>query len=201
MATQERSSTMPVAKKLEKKYTYGDYLKWTDDIRCEIIHGVIYDMTPAPARKHQRISIELILQFGNFLQDKPCQVYAAPFDVRLPEGNEKNENIQTVVQPDIAVVCDKKKLDDRGCIGAPDLVVEIVSPSTASKDLKEKLHLYEKHGVREYWIIHPEEKTVMVFKQGKKKEYKKPEVYSDTDKIGVGVLKGLIVDLDKVFAE
>jgi Uma2 family endonuclease len=190
---------MPLAKKLEKKYTYRDYLKWPDDLRCEIINGEIYDMTPAPGRQHQKISMKITGQFWDYLRDKTCEIYAAPFDVRLPEGKEKDDNIQTVVQPDIVIICDKKKLDDKGCIGAPDLIVEIISPSTASKDLKIKLQLYEKHGVKEYWLVHPEEKTVMVFKQGRKREYKKPDVYSNDDKIKVGVLKGLVIDLGEVF--
>lgn len=127
---------------------------------------MIFDMSPSPSRNHQEISVELLRQFSNYLIDKTCKVYAAPFDVRLPEGDENDTNIETVVQPDIAVICDKCKLDDKGCKGASDLIIEITSPSTARKDLKEKLFLYEKSGVKEYWIVHPTDKTVMVFKLG-----------------------------------
>ena len=191
---------MSLAKKIKKPYTYKDYLTWSDDIRCEIIDGVIYDMTPAPVTIHQNISGEIYGQFWFYLKNKKCQIYHAPFDVRLPNGSEDENHITTVVQPDITVICDKKKLDEKGCIGAPDLIVEISSPATASKDLTKKFNLYEKHGVREYWIVHPEEKTVMVFSLGKDKLYGRPKNYSANDKIKVGVLKGLTIDLNDVFA-
>jgi Uma2 family endonuclease len=192
---------MPLAKKIKKIYTYKDYLTWPDDIRCELIDGVIYDMTPAPIKNHQKISMELSGRFWGFLKGKPCEVYHALFDVRLSDGNEDESNIKTVVQPDIAVICDKKKLDEKGCVGAPDLIVEIASPATASKDLTKKFNLYEKHGVREYWIVHPEEKTVMVFTLVKDSLYGRPKNYSASDKIKVVVLKGLTIDLDEIFAE
>lgn len=182
-----------------KKYTYRDYLQWPDEIKCEIINGFIYDMTPAPSRIHQHISMELSRQFSNFLKDKKCRIYAAPFDVRLPELSERNDQITTVIQPDIVVVCDEKKLDDKGCKGAPDLIIEIISPETASKDMKDKFSLFEKHGVKEYWIVYPEEKTVQVFLVGKDRNYKKPLIYSSEDKINVKTLKDLIVELKDVF--
>ena len=190
---------MPFAFDLNKKYTYGDYLNWPDDIRCELIAGVIYDMTPAPMRKHQDILRDISVQFVNFLKNKRCKVYIAPFDVRLPGGMEKDELVDTVVQPDISIICDKKKLDEKGCRGAPDIVVEIISPSTASKDMKEKLNLYEKHGVKEYWIVHPDEKIVMVFSQTGKRGFGKPQVYSENDIIKVKRFKGLSINLTDVF--
>ncbi|MCK4797753.1 MAG: Uma2 family endonuclease [Spirochaetes bacterium] len=186
-------------KKSETKYTYGDYCYWPDNERWELIHGKAYCMSPAPSRSHQDISRELLLQIGNYLSDKPCTVYDAPFDVRLPEADESDEDIETVVQPDIIVVCDEAKLDKKGCRGAPDLIIEITSPSTSKKDLKEKFFLYEKHGVKEYWIANPLEKFVMVYKLESNKKYGKPEIYVSDEKIKVGIIKGLIIDLNFVF--
>ncbi|MBI4778090.1 Uma2 family endonuclease, partial [Candidatus Desantisbacteria bacterium] len=127
------------ARKKEERFTYGDYLKWPDDQRWELIDGVAYDMSPAPSRKHQKVVGELFAQFHSYLKDKSCEVYVAPFDVRLPEVDEgvaplaADEEIITVVQPDIVVVCDRDKLDDRGGRGAPDIVIEILSPWTAKQ--------------------------------------------------------------------
>ena len=190
-------STSP--KKLSKKFTYKDYLSWNDDERWELIDGVAYNMSPAPSRIHQEISLYFSRKFGNYLENKECRVYAAPFDVRLPGGFQSDEEIDTVVQPDISVFCDKKKLDDRGAVGAPDLVIEILSPSTASKDLKEKFHLYEKVGVKEYWIVDPINKTLMVYSFDKKGNYKRAEVYAGEDKVKVGIFKDLEIDLKEIF--
>jgi Uma2 family endonuclease len=129
--------------KLEQAWTYADYCSWPDDERCELIDGVAYAMSPAPSRQYQELSGELFRQFANHLKGKPCKVYDAPFDLRLSEQNAASDNyVTTVVQPDILVVCDSSKLDDRGCNGAPDLIVEILSPATAARDLKEKFDLY-----------------------------------------------------------
>lgn len=137
-------------RKHDEHYTYRDLLSWPEDQRWELIDGVAYDMTPAPIRRHQEILGDLHLQIGNFLIGKPCRVYMAPFDVLIPKHDEGEEEIDTVVQPDIAVVCDRSKLTERGCKGAPDLVIEILSPSTAEKDTLTKLKLYERAGVKEY---------------------------------------------------
>jgi Uma2 family endonuclease len=192
---------MSLAYKKKSKYTYADYRNWPDGLRCEILHGIIYDMTPAPLRKHQLVLGELHGQFWNFLKDKKCRAYMAPFDVRLPRGDEADDDIDTVVQPDISIICDSRKLDELGCRGAPDLIVEILSPSTASKDQKEKLALYEKHGVKEYWIVQPDNKIVMVFQLSKTMSYGKPDIYTHEDTINVKRFKGLVIDLASVFAE
>jgi len=190
---------MTLARKTKKTYTYADYLTWSDDERWELIEGEAYNMTPAPLRYHQDIAGQIFLQLGNFLKDKPCRAYMAPFDVRLPEKSKNNEDIQTVVQPDIVVVCDEKKLDERGCLGAPDLVIEVVSPSTVSKDMKKKLSLYEKHHVKEYWIVHPEDGIVMLFSLGKGKIYGKPDIFSKEDTITTRLFPGLEIDAKIVF--
>ena len=142
--------------------TYGDYCSWRDDQRREIIDGVPYNMT-APSRQHAEISRELGFQFVSFFRGRPCQVYSALFDVRLPRGNEADDEIDTVVQPDLLVVCDEKKLDDLGCRGAPDLIIAILSPSTAARDCIQKRSLYERHGVREFWTVDPVNRIVSVY--------------------------------------
>ena len=192
---------LPMVKQGEK-YTYADYLTWPDDQRWEIIDGVAYAMSPAPGNRHQEVSVELSRQFANHLKGKSCKLFSAPFDVRLAERTGlTDEKIETVVQPDILVVCDKNKLDERGCNGAPDLIIEITSPSTGKNDLTIKYDLYQRHGVKEYWIVHPAEKTVLVFKLGEDQTYGRPERYADDLKIAVPLLVELVVDLADVFAE
>ncbi|MGE5581030.1 MAG: Uma2 family endonuclease [Bacillota bacterium] len=186
----------------KETFTYGDYEKWPEDQRWELIDGVPYDMTPAPSRKHQEILGELHRQFANYLKNKHCKVFLAPFDVRLPQGDEKGEMIRTVVQPDLTVVCDHSKLDDRGCLGAPDLVIEILSPYTAAKDLKIKLSLYERVGVKEYWLVQPLDRTIMVFTLQENGEYAKPAVYDRHDTVGVAIFQGdLQVGAAEIFGE
>jgi Uma2 family endonuclease len=148
---------------LKKKYTYADYLSWQFTERVELIKGWIYKMSPAPRRLHQRVSFKLTLIIGNFLDSCNCQVYEAPFDIRLKKNKGIDKEIDTVVQPDISVFCDLTKLDDRGGIGAPDLVVEITSDSTMKKDYNEKFNVYEENGVREYWIVNPDSQSMEVF--------------------------------------
>jgi len=190
----------PLAEKLNKKVSYADYLTWADGERWEIIEGVPYNMSPAPAREHQRVSAIIFVKIYNFLSGKECEVYFAPFDVRLAETkNEADEAIETVVQPDIAVICDQNKLDKRGCLGSPDIMVEILSPATSYKDQTEKLLLYEKHGVREYWIVNPDAKYVMIYRLDGKK-YGKPEYLTENDIFESNVLEGFKIDLSEVWA-
>lgn len=186
-------------KKENAVYTYRDYLEWPDGERWELIEGRAYNMTPAPSRSHQKISVALIDELFQYLKGKKCEVYHAPFDVRLPEGDEEEGEIRTVVQPDIVVICDPSKLDEKGCKGSPDLVMEILSPSTASKDYITKLNLYEKNQVREYWIIHPIDKIVMVYRLSENGKYGRAEVYSEADKVKVGIFDDLVVDLKGIF--
>jgi Uma2 family endonuclease len=189
-------------KKTVQKLTYADYLTWADNERWELIDGVAYDMSPAPGRRHQEISGELFRQLANHLKGKQCKVYDAPFDVRFSDQADASDNyIETVVQPDILVVCDRTKLDEKGCNGAPDLIIEITSPSTAKHDLGTKFDLYQKHAVQEYWIIHPSEQTMMVFKLRQDGYYGVPELYAGDDKVTVPLLGELYVDLGAVFME
>ena len=195
-------------KKSDQKYSYADYLTWDDGQRWELIDGEAYllqgavGLAPAPLRQHQRLSLALAAQLYLYLKDKPCKVYDAPFDVRLSSEAQASDNYaDTVVQPDIVVVCDKSKLDERGCNGAPDLVIEITSPSTARMDLTIKFDLYEKHGVKEYWIIHPAEKTVMVFKLQENGRYGVPDRYAESGTVPVPLLGDLVIDLAELFVE
>ena len=173
-------------------YTYRDYENRSDDERFEIIDGVIY-MMALPSRVHQEISMELSRQLGNFLRGKPCKALAAPFGVRLNAAARDN----TVVEPDLLIVCEKSKLDGKSCVGAPDMVVEILSPSTAGKDRVLKFNKYLQAGVREYWIIDPDSNTLAVYvlKNG---EYF-ATAYGDEDTVPVHVLDGCMVDMKAVF--
>ncbi len=186
----------------EQKWTYADYCSWPDDERWELIDGVAYSMSPAPTRRHQDLSGALFNQLYTYLKGTPCKVYAAAFDVRLSDYPEQpDDEVETVVQPDIVVVCDPSKLDDKGCKGAPDLVVEILSPSTGGKDLTVKYDLYERHGVKEYWIIHPAEQTLLVYKLSDDKKYGSADRYANSSKVMIPLLGGLEIDLAEVFAE
>jgi len=187
---------------LTKRYTFADYLTWFDDIRRELIDGLVKLMSPAPLRKHQRISWILSMKIGNFLNMKKCQAYYSPFDVRLPKNGEKGDNeIYTVVQPDICIICDLSKLDDRGCLGAPDMIIEIVSTGNPKHDVETKYKLYEQHGVREYWIVFPYEKTVSVFVLSEKGKYENVGMYADDSKVKVNIFEDLYIDLAEVFEE
>ncbi len=182
------------------RFTYADLLSWPAEERWELIDGVAYDMTPAPSPGHQAISIELASQFHVFLRGKSCRAFPAPFDVRLPGDAEDAMTSSTVVQPDLTIVCDREKLDRRGCVGAPTLVVEILSPETETKDWREKFHLYERAGIPEYWIISPAKQMLMVFTRDEQGRYKAPAIYNRDDQVPVGVLPGLTITLAEVFA-
>ncbi|MDP0138179.1 Uma2 family endonuclease [Glaesserella parasuis] len=145
---------------LNGSYSYGDYLKWKFQERVEIIKGKIMVMSPAPNRLHQRISMKLTKAFLDVFVNHQCELYVAPFDVRFPDSNGK---IKTVVQPDLCVICDPNKLDEKGCIGAPDLIVEILSPGNSKREMKDKYELYQEQGVSEYWIVRPEEQHIQIY--------------------------------------
>jgi len=186
----------------EDRFTYADYLTWDDDQRWELLDGEAFCMSPGPNRRHQKWLGELFVQFHTYLADKSCEVYLAPFDVRLPDfSGASDEETITVVQPDIMVVCDHDKLDDRGIKGAPDLVVEIISPSTAKRDITTKYELYQRHGVKEYWLLYPNDRTLLVYRLTDSSRYASPEVFGEGDTVPVQLLGDLAVDLGKVFRE
>lgn len=190
----------PVQKE-DRSYTFKNYLEWPEGERWELIQGVAYNMTPSPSRSHQKISVTLVDEIFQYLKGKKCEVYHAPFDVRLPEGDEEDGEIRTVVQPDIVVVCNPSKLDEKGCKGSPDLIMEILSPSTASKDYITKLNLYEKNKVSEYWIIHPTDKIVMVYRLLENGKYGRAEVYSEEDTVKVELFDDFVIDLKGIFKD
>jgi len=146
----------------EPRFTYGDYVRWSGDERWELIDGEVFAMSPAPSRGHQEAVVGLVAQIAPQLQGGPCRPYVAPFDIRLPQGAEADAAVETVVQPDIAVICDPSKLDAAGCRGAPDWIVEVVSPATAARDRIVKRDLYERHGVREYWVLDPDDRRLTI---------------------------------------
>jgi Uma2 family endonuclease len=150
---------------LNKTYSYADYLSWKFQERLELIKGKIFKMSPAPNVLHQSILTQLQGRIYNVLSDKPCKLFSAPFDVRLYDSkkSKRNEDVFTVVQPDLCVICDPNKLDEHGAIAAPELVIEILSPGNSKKEMKYKYDLYEEAGVLEYWIVDPSYKTVLVF--------------------------------------
>ena len=181
---------------VEKEYyTFADCLTWPESDRIEIIDGEAYMMSP-PMRLHQKILIELAGQIRDFLKDKPCEVYPAPFGVRLFEQEgDTPDDVDTLVEPDISVVCDKSKLDDYGCKGAPDLIIEILSPSNKRHDRIVKHDLYQRAKVREYWIVDPQDQTVEVYLLNENGFLKPSEMYSAADTAKITVLKDCTIDL------
>ena len=177
-------------------FTFADYLTWNEDEHIELIDGKAVMMAP-PSTAHQLISMELSRQLANFLEGKKCRAIPAPFAVRLFEKeNDAPSDVQTVVEPDISVICDKSKLDEHGCKGAPDLIIEILSPSTSRRDRLVKYDLYQRAGVREYWIVDPDTRTVQVYtlEEGR---YHAAQLFNDT--VPVGVLEGCAIGLKDVF--
>jgi Uma2 family endonuclease len=188
---------MGLARRDTEQHTYGEYLSWPDDVRYELIDGVAYLMAPAPTLDHQDIVGEVYYQLRQALEDQHCRAYVSPVDVRLPKGDEADEQIDTVVQPDVLVICDASKTDRRGVRGAPDLVVEVLSPSTAGHDQVRKLHVYERAGVREYWLVHPIDRVLTIYRleQG---HYGKPDVLELGGETPVAVLEGVVIRWDQL---
>lgn len=169
---------LPINQPHSKKVTYAEYLTWPDEPRYEIINGIPF-LQAAPSRQHQRIVTQLTGELYTFLKGKTCEVYTAPFDVRL-SATEDEEEYQ-VVQPDISVVCDRNKLDDKGCIGAPDVIVDVLSPSTWQRDRIEKMNQYQRHGVREYLLIYPNEKIIEQYILLENGMFESPYIYNEED--------------------
>jgi Uma2 family endonuclease len=188
---------------LNDTYSYADYLKWRFDERLELIKGKIFKMSPAPSMQHQQISRRLCRDFfGFFTEKQPCQVFDAPFDVRLYDKNKSlkaNKDIFTVVQPDICVICDKKKLDNRGCLGSPDLIIEILSLGNSKREMKTKFDLYQESGVREYWLVYPYEESVTKFILNDADKFEYAGQYANDDMISPTIFPNFTIDLKDIF--
>ncbi len=179
-------------------HTYGDYLTWPEEVRYELIDGEAFLMAPAPTVSHQNVAGEVFRQLANALHGgKPCRALIAPVDVRLPKTDEADERIDTVVQPDVLVVCDPSKVSERGVRGAPDWVLEVLSPSTAGHDQVRKLRIYERHGVREYWLVHPRDKVLTVYRliDG---AYGRPHIQELAGETPISVLEGVAIQWDEL---
>lgn len=178
-----------------KLYTYADYINYSENERIEIVDGHIYVMSPAPSRVHQGIIMELSTIINSYIKTNKgnCKVYPAPFDVFLT-NKEILESCKNIVQPDISVICDISKLNDKGCVGAPDLIIEVVSPHNTSSDYVRKLNLYENCKIREYWIVNPMNETILVYRLEESNQYAAPESYTFKDKIKVGIYENLEIN-------
>ena len=182
-------------------YTYADYLTWQFEQTVELIKGKLMRMA-APNRKHQRISWQLSGRFFNLLKGQRCEAYAAPFDVRLLDKKKSlkaNKDVLTVVQPDLCVICDKEKLDEKGCIGAPDLIIEILSASNSKKEMRTKKELYEENEVKEYWIIDPTHETLLQYSLQDDGTYTPPQIFVNDEIVQSTVFATLTIDLSEIF--
>ena len=192
---------MTVLKRDTHYHTYADYLIWSDTYGNELINGAAYVREPpSPSASHQEIVVELCCQAAIALKAKPWRVYVAPFDVRLPKSTEQDDEIDTVVQPDVLIVCDLQKVDARGMRGAPDWLAEVLSPSTASYDQAVKLPVYERAGVREVWLIHPINRTLAIY-QLEAGRYGRPTILELKGKTSLTAVPGVTIDWDQVFAK
>lgn len=182
-------------------YTYADYLQWKFKERLELFRGKIFQLA-APNTPHMRVSLKLTTALYNHLKGKPCQVFMAPYDVRLPVKNRKKDNeITTVVQPDLGVVCDRSKIDERGICGAPDLVVEILSPGNPRKEIALKYELYEEAGVKEYWVIDPGEQNLSVSLLDQTGKFGASRLYKSGDRLAAATVPGFSIDVDEIFTK
>jgi Uma2 family endonuclease len=189
---------------LNGSYTYADYLNWRLEQTVELIKGKIFLMSPAPNVKHQRVSAEIFYALKRHLRGQPCLVFSAPFDVRLldsPKAQKLPKDIYTVVQPDLCLVCDPAKLDEQGCVGPPDLIVEILSKGNSKKDMKDKYRLYEENGVVEYWIVYPYEKVIQQFVLNETGCYALRGSFAEDEIFSSVLFPDLTVDLTEIFAE
>ena len=183
------------------RYTYADYLSWDIEEMVELIKGKVFKRAAAaPSRIHQRVTGNLLTELNMFLKGKSCQAYSAPFDVRLPVKSKKDNKIYTVVQPDICVVCDLDKLDDRGCIGAPDLVVEVLSPGNKQLELQHKYEVYEESGIKEYWLMDALGQTLLIYTLVQSR-YQSSRLMTSGDMAKSSAILGFELDLEPFFAE
>ncbi len=186
-------------------FTYADYLTWNFKERIELIRGRIFKMSPAPSITHQRIALNIATKFQIFLDGKDCKCFLSPIDVRLKgkpfrKKKRRDDQITTVVQPDIIVVCDEEKLrDNRSVDGAPELIVEILSPGNTHTEIKYKFDLYEENGVQEYWVVYPEYEQIYVYLLNEQDEYGKPTLYEASENISSKVVKGFKIRMKELF--
>jgi Uma2 family endonuclease len=183
---------------LSKQYTYADYLTWRFNERVELIKGWVLKMSPGPNRKHQEIVGEMHLALGNFLHQKPCKVFLSPFDVRLPVSSKVGKH-DTVVQPDITVVCDEQKLDQQGCMGAPDIVIEILSPGNSKREMKDKFDIYQESKITEYWLIDPIREFAIIYTLDDQENYVGSRTYTSGDTLTSSVLNDFKFELNAIF--
>jgi Uma2 family endonuclease len=183
---------------MNKVYTYADYFQWKFEERVELIKGKIFKMSPAPNRFHQELAGDIYAMLHYFLRGKECKTYIAPFDVRLPRKSKDDKDIITVLQPDVCVICDLTKLDKRGCVGAPDIIVEVLSPGNNSREMKNKFEVYEEAGVREYWVVSPQNQTFLIhtLENGR---FQLSPVKVPGDVVASSVLPGFSLDLTELF--
>lgn len=182
-------------------YTYADYYSWPDGIQGELLDGQFYIREPGPSLRHQLIAGSLFAQIHNFFEGKPCIAISAPLDVRLPRPGDDDGAERDVVQPDVAVICDRSKIDDRGCRGAPDWVIEVLSPSTGARDRTLKRDLYERSGVRLYWMVSPQKRHVIILRLSADGRYGPGATTEAVGRHAVADYPGLIINWDRVFAD
>ena len=179
-------------------YTYTDYLTWKFKERVELFLGKVLKMSPGPNRLHQTIHSNLFLAIGKIIEKRPCKIFSAPFDVRLPVSKREGKS-DTVVQPDLLVICDESKLDELGCNGAPDIVIEILSPGNSKREMKDKFELYEASLVPEYWIVDPEHQDIVLYTLNSDNKYYGSKPFVESEKVHSSVIKDLIIDVEEVF--
>ncbi|MGH8476689.1 MAG: Uma2 family endonuclease [Methylococcales bacterium] len=187
---------------LNQTYTYADYLTWHFDEAVELIKGKIMLMSPAPNVRHQDISTRMTALLHNFFKRKQCRVYAAPFDVRLYDRKKSilaNQDIHTVVQPDLCVICDTAKLDTQGCNGAPEWIIEILSQGNSKKDMQIKYDLYAESGVGEYWLVYPYEEAIYQFILDENGAYRLKAMYPNSGTAVSHLFPDLSIELTEVF--
>jgi len=182
-------------------YSYADYMRFEFEERLEIIKGYIFEMSPAPSRMHQKISGRIYVPIYNALNGHQCEVYSAPFDVRLAKKAQDDREVFTVVQPDIVVICDPAKLDERGCIGAPDIVVEILSPGNNKKELINKYEVYEEAAVKEYWIVSPSHKTFFRYILNENGKFRPTKMLTEGEEVTTKIIPGFKLVLEEVFKD
>lgn len=183
---------------LNKTYTYADYMKWQLKERVELLRGKVLPMSPAPNLEHQKISGVLFYQLFGYFNNENCRVFSAPFDVRLPVSGKEGKDT-TVVQPDLCVICDEHKLNVQGCLGAPDLIVEILSPGNSKKEMREKFSVYEESGVREYWLVNPLDRMVLIYVLNAQGKYIGLAPVTEDDQLQASIFPELQINLQEVF--